>query len=224
MSKGFTTPAGTFLPFMQLQGKDYLQVAHRVLWFREEKPDWSIETELAHATGGLIVKAVIKDASGKIKSMGLRYEAKMDDLERCETGAIGRALSILGYGTQFALDLEEGDGKLADAPIAKRENSNQKRSQDKPAIPSANTPTGTGKLQTSDRAEKVSNNEHTPQTSNLKNETPISMPHAALIYKWLEERKKPVESFNMYIEKTYGADVVSKLKEWQFEEVRKMLE
>jgi hypothetical protein len=39
-----------------------------------------------------------------------------DFIEKAETGAIGRALALAGFGTQFLADeLEEGD-RLADAP------------------------------------------------------------------------------------------------------------
>ena len=33
---------------ISLKGKDYLQVMWRLVWFREEKPNWSIELSLIH--------------------------------------------------------------------------------------------------------------------------------------------------------------------------------
>ena len=37
-------------------------------------------------------------------------------MEKAETGSIGRALALLGYGTQFCADeLDEGD-RIVDAP------------------------------------------------------------------------------------------------------------
>jgi ribosomal protein S27AE len=37
-------------------------------------------------------------------------------MEKAETGSVGRALSLCGYGTQFASELEEGQ-RIVDAPI-----------------------------------------------------------------------------------------------------------
>lgn len=124
--KEFVTPKGTKLPLMDLKGKPYLQVAHRIQWFREERPDWSIETsinfdlEKEYSVG----RATITDSKGKIVATGhkLDYASSdhdMDYVERSETGAIGRALAYCGYGTQFAAqDMQEGT-KLADAPLNK---------------------------------------------------------------------------------------------------------
>ena len=39
-----------------------------------------------------------------------------DHLEKSETGAIGRALALCGFGTQFAPEFDEGD-RLADSPL-----------------------------------------------------------------------------------------------------------
>lgn len=114
----FKTPKGTVLPLLDLVGKPYLQVAHRIVWFREENPDWLIEVTFPILDKDhVLAKAVITDTSGKVRSMAHRVEFKMDDLEKAETGAIGRALGFLGYGTQFAGEILEEGPKLADAPI-----------------------------------------------------------------------------------------------------------
>lgn len=107
---------------MDIKGKDYLQVAYRILWFREEHPDWSIETEmLMSSQTSSTFKAIIKDESGRIRATAHSYEDKQgfdSHTEKAETAAIGRALSFVGYGTQFAPDLQD-DKKLSDAPIQK---------------------------------------------------------------------------------------------------------
>jgi hypothetical protein len=41
-----------------------------------------------------------------------------DYLEKAETGAIGRALALCGYGTQFAPELEEAE-RIVDSPVAR---------------------------------------------------------------------------------------------------------
>ena len=108
--------------FIQLKGKDYLQVAWRLVWFREECPLWSINTELISyddANGKAVFKAVICDENGTQKSSGYGSESIKDFgdyLEKGETKAVGRALAMLGYGTQFAPELDEGE-RIVDSPI-----------------------------------------------------------------------------------------------------------
>ena len=119
--KTFKTPKGTELPLLDLRGKDYLQVCHRLVWFREEHPDWSIESEVYRTENGLgcLGKAVIKDAAGRIMSISHKYEDQKgfpDFIEKSETGAIGRALALIGFGTQFAPDLDE-QTRIVDSPL-----------------------------------------------------------------------------------------------------------
>ena len=119
---------------MQLKGKDYLQVAWRLVWFREDHPDWCLDAQcLEHDEDHAIFKAVILDENGIQKSSGHGSEAKRDFgdfLEKAETKAIGRALAMLGYGTQFAADeLDEGE-RIVDSPINRQPTDNPR---DKPA-------------------------------------------------------------------------------------------
>lgn len=119
--KTFTTPKGSELPLLDLRGKSYLQVAYRLVWFREEHPTWSIETEMVSSEPtAALFKAWIKDETGRIIAMAHKYEDKQgfaDYREKGETGSIGRALALCGFGTQFCSDeLEEGS-RLADAPV-----------------------------------------------------------------------------------------------------------
>jgi len=106
---------------MKLKGKDYLQVAWRLVWFREDHPDWCINADcIEQDQDHAIFKAVICDGNGCQLSSGHGSESKKDFgdyLEKAETKAIGRALAMLGYGTQFAADeLDEGT-RIVDSPI-----------------------------------------------------------------------------------------------------------
>lgn len=106
---------------MKLKGKDYLQVMWRLVWFREEKPLWSIDTAIQEADADhAVFKAVICDETGAVKSTGHGSENKRDFgdyLEKAETKAVGRALAMLGYGTQFtAAELDEGE-RIVDSPV-----------------------------------------------------------------------------------------------------------
>lgn len=118
--KTFKTKAGTELQLLNLRGKDYLEVKYRLVWFREERPDFSIETEIIDRQDDVTVaKAVIKDPAGRVLAMAHKREDQKgfpDHMEKAETGAIGRALALLGYGTQFCADeLDEGE-RIVDAP------------------------------------------------------------------------------------------------------------
>jgi len=124
MSKIHTTKKGTQLPLMSLKGKDYLQVNHRLVWFEEENERYDISTQfIANDEEGATVKAtvVIFDSNDKVirKAQATKSETLKDFkdyMEKAETGAIGRALAMLGYGTQFTGDeLDEG-ARLADSP------------------------------------------------------------------------------------------------------------
>ena len=128
----------------------YLEVKWRLVWFREQCPEATIETEIVHldldkevtaevsewnndtgrmekrikhGTGMAIVKATVKMPNGAMAT-GTKMEnnaAFGDFLEKAETGAIGRALAALGFGTQFTGDeLAEGD-RIVDAPVERRQ-------------------------------------------------------------------------------------------------------
>lgn len=119
------TPKGTVLPLVSLKGKDYLMVAHRILWFNEEVETFGVETNFLVLTDEQTVAratVTIFDKDGKMlkRSTATKRETKSDfsdHTEKAETSAIGRAVALLGYGTQFAIaDLEEGT-RLADSPM-----------------------------------------------------------------------------------------------------------
>ena len=109
---------------IDLKGKKYLQVMHRLVWFREDHPDWNIDTEMTHydpEAKQAIFVAKILDSNGIQKSSATGSESARDFtdfIEKAETKAVGRALAMLGYGTQFAPELEEGE-RIVDSPVPK---------------------------------------------------------------------------------------------------------
>lgn len=145
-----TTPRGTVLPLMEYKRsakqKDgswketitpYLQVAHRLVWFREERPHWTIDTALVshdEKAQAAIYRATIKNSKGRIIATAIKSESRSDfgDYhEKAETGAIGRALALCGYGTQFAPEMEEGE-RLVDTPTQPGQKAKPQGQEQKP--------------------------------------------------------------------------------------------
>jgi len=102
---------------------DYLPVAARIAWFRKDHPLWSIITEVElQADKAVVMKATIKDMLGTVIATARKKETEIgfpDYIEKAETGAIGRALAMCGYGTLQAPKSDEQD-RLADAPVEKK--------------------------------------------------------------------------------------------------------
>jgi len=125
---------------------DYLPVQWRLVWFREQCPEGVIETEMVHldpnreteeevyawnsetrrsekivkrANGFVVFRAAIKDGKGGMATAtkSERAASFADYIEKAETGAIGRALAMLGYGTQFTGDELNEEHRIVDAPV-----------------------------------------------------------------------------------------------------------
>ncbi len=128
---------------------DYLPVQWRLVWFRELCPQGTIESELVlleldreteeeayvwnsetrrsekvikRANGLAVFKAVVTDGKGgKAEAYKSEKAASFGDfIEKANTGAVGRALAMLGYGTQFAeMELSEEE-RIVDAPVERK--------------------------------------------------------------------------------------------------------
>lgn len=106
----------------KLQGKDYLEVKWRLVWFRETHPAGAITTELVAMDPSVVVKATVSTAEG-ILSTGYGSAAAAGKgpwtgraIEKAETAAIGRALGVAGFGTQF--DADDETDNIVDSPVA----------------------------------------------------------------------------------------------------------
>lgn len=106
-------------------GKEYLEVAGRVLLFRIDHPagsGWGIETELLHADDkGAVFKARIVNNGITVSTGHARATFEKSNnfggriFEKAETAALGRALANAGYGTDDVDETEE-PAHLADSP------------------------------------------------------------------------------------------------------------
>ena len=118
--KKVTLPSGKVT--WQKTEADYLPVAARIAWFRIEHPTWSIVTkEVKFAHKATVMKAIIKDEKGRVLATARKRESQdgfPDYIEKAETGAVGRALAMCGYGTLQAPEFDEEE-RLADAPVKK---------------------------------------------------------------------------------------------------------
>lgn len=151
----------TFNPekhLMDLNGKSYLEVKWRLVWFRSECPNGTIDTEemevdtareveaevptgqwipnpnrpgkkmpekvVKTARGYARFRAIVTDGkSGRATATKCENAASFDDyVEKAETGAVGRALAMLGYGTQFTGDELSEEHRIVDAPVSEGSN------------------------------------------------------------------------------------------------------
>ncbi len=124
MTERYTPSKGDYIT---LQGKKYLPARRRVQWFRGDHPDWTITTsivELDWQDGHTVIRADVLNEEGRLIASGMKSETRKgfaDFVEKAETGAIARAVAIAGYGTEDALDLDEGG--VSDSPVGARASS-----------------------------------------------------------------------------------------------------
>lgn len=92
---------------IEVKGKMYACVPARVAAFREMCPDGFIGTEIIHLEDGVVtMQCTVKDENGKVLATGYAQEKEGSSqvnrtsyIENCETSAVGRALGMLGIGS-----------------------------------------------------------------------------------------------------------------------------
>ncbi len=115
----------------KFMGRDYLNVQNRLLWFiRDQRAfiasglarmPYIVQTDLieidrqekwAH------FKTYVRDVLGNEATMyGSESATDFPDYaEKASTKSLGRALLLLGYGTKFAAEMDEGE-RVVDAPV-----------------------------------------------------------------------------------------------------------
>ena len=114
---------------IEIKGKNYTCVAARISAFRELCPVGTISTEILSLADGVVtMKTTITDENGKILATGMAQEKetsgninKTSYIENCETSAVGRALGMLGIGS---------DEQMASAEEVANAINNQGKEQD----------------------------------------------------------------------------------------------
>lgn len=148
--------------------KEYLPVQWRLVWFRSICPEGTIETEMIHldldreteeevyawnnekrrsektikhAKGYAVFRATVKDGKGGIATgtKSERAASFLDYIEKAETGAIGRALAALGYGTQFTADEFVEEHRIVDSPVERSAASAENNGSGRKAIVAVRT-------------------------------------------------------------------------------------
>lgn len=184
--------------------KDYLPVQFRLVWFREQCPDGTIDTEemmvdldreveeeafvwnaekrrsekvVKHGRGYARFRAVVTDGKGG-RATGTKSENAAsfpDFIEKAETGAIGRALAALGYGTQFAPELDEAH-RIVDSPM------------DRQSAPD-NTSNGTRQIQPQQAQPTNVTEQQMASIRNLSNRLNKSLPETLASYSYTDAVK-----------------------------------
>lgn len=171
---------------------DYLPVQWRLVWFRSLCPDGTIETEIVHldldreteeesyvwnsetrrsekvlkrAPGFAVFRAIVKDGRGGI-AIGTKSERAAsfgDFIEKAETGAIGRALAALGYGTQFTGDEFDEQHRIVDAPVERRAAAQVENSAEQRPAMNGRTGASNGRARAAGNGQQKAEEEIDPQ-------------------------------------------------------------
>lgn len=96
---------------INIKGKEYVPVNERIIAFRKEHPDWSIQTSIYELKDNFVLmQTLVSDQEGKVKATAFAYERedssfinKTSFIENCETSAVGRALGFLGIGVDTSI-------------------------------------------------------------------------------------------------------------------------
>lgn len=108
---------------IEIAGRKHLDVKWRLLWLRTEHPDAEIETqETVSGDGWVQFRARVSIpglGSATAHARQTSKDAAEGWYEKAETRALGRALASLGYGLEYATELDDDTGRkqIAEPPI-----------------------------------------------------------------------------------------------------------
>ena len=157
--KTFKTSKGTDLQVMSLKGKDYMMVQQRLIWFVEENPRYDIQTDFVKLNDEEAIAkctvSILEDTPAGVRVVRKVTDYKTENskgfpdfVEKAATGSLGRCLSLLGFGTQFAAaDLDEGV-RIVDSLVTPKTASTSSST-------TVSTPSTTTSVKTSSTTEKT---------------------------------------------------------------------
>lgn len=217
MNKTKDLQSGTKLPLISLKGKDYLEVKYRLVWFREEHPRGKIFTEVLYSDENrATVRAQISvpdltTGSWLELSTGHKTENKEgfgDFLEKAETGAIGRALAMAGYGTQFEPEFDEGS-RIVDSPAK-----SDLRKNTIPTLPAENVVAKVREAVSANAEELKSS-----QAIEIENRESLNKRITAISKVVIAKRLKTLDELKADMKSQYGVDSTQALSDTQAKEL-----
>ena len=99
------------LKTVNIKGKFYVEVNERLIYFRNNFPNFSLTSEVLEKTdNSILILATITNEEGRVIATGMAEEEKGSTfinktsyVENCETSAWGRALGNFGIGIDTAV-------------------------------------------------------------------------------------------------------------------------
>lgn len=127
---------------VEIKGKNYVCVAARVAAFREICPEGSITTDIIEMKDGIVtMKTTVADETGRVLATGMAHEKesssyinKTSYIENCETSSVGRALGMLGIGSDEQISSAE---EVANAINNQQKNEDSKKKPEQKPKPNA---------------------------------------------------------------------------------------
>lgn len=93
-----------------IKGKNYAEVPQRIAAFRKLFPMGTITTEILSLENGVVVMKAVASVDGVVLGEGLAYEKESNGfinkdsyIENCQTSAVGRAIGMIGIGSEASV-------------------------------------------------------------------------------------------------------------------------
>ena len=93
-----------------IKGKNYAEVPQRIAAFRKLFPMGTITTDIISLENGVVVMKAVASVDGVVLGEGLAYEKESNGfinkdsyIENCQTSAVGRAIGMIGIGSEVSI-------------------------------------------------------------------------------------------------------------------------
>jgi len=212
------------LPFDPVQhlrtledGSEYLPARWRLVWFLERHGEYSITSNLVHLSARLVIVKVTITLPGGRSAEGLGMASLHEVyryVETAQTHALARALAMLGFGTESALDFDTE----APADAGVQRNGNYGKAE---ATSAAQPASGS-----SEPTEQIHPRQPSPQTQESMQQQPHTRQQPASLPSWanledsnaedrLTARPEPPPNSNHRQDQTLGSQTGPQCQECQ---------